>query len=231
MRDSEPDDSPPDLVPPSSLKGLPAEVRRHLGDVTHEMSNSLAYVVTNLNLLSEELSGDNPRIDGIVSDALEGSERLGDLVRTLRQVAWGVDTPNPPAERGNGTPEAAHILVVDDEEAILTAVRRALRSHTVTVAANGNEALQRIQEEAYDLVLCDLMMPGMTGMELYRTLTESDDPMRERLVFMTAGGFTSDVRHFLASVTNGVLHKPFDVKTLRWVVSQKLREQRARQSA
>ena len=44
---------------------------------------------------------------------------------------------------------------------------------------------------------------------------------------MTAGGFTTEVRRFLSKVDNGVLHKPFDVKTLRWVVTQKLKEQRA----
>ncbi len=231
MPDSEPGDNPLQQAGSTGPDALPAEVRRHIGDVTHEMSNSLAYVVTNLNLLAEELAGAEPRVNALVTDALEGSERLGDLVRTLRQTTWGNESGNPPAQQNGSRPESAKILVVDDEEAILTAVKRALRHHQVSVASNGAEALRRLENGPFDLVLCDLMMPNMTGMELYRELTRAKDPMRERLVFMTAGGFTADVRHFLASVDNGVLHKPFDVKTLRWVVSQKLREQRDRQSA
>ncbi|MEZ4319072.1 MAG: response regulator [Myxococcota bacterium] len=196
-------------------------------DLAHEMSNSLAYVVTNLNLLSEELQGANPRVKSIIEDALEGSERIGDLLRTLRRVSWGVEATNPPATEA-APAESARILVVDDEEAILTAVKRALRTHEVSVAANGDEALRKIKGESWDLVLCDLMMPGMTGIELHEKLSAEKNPVVKRIVFMTAGGFTSQVRRFLASVDNGVLHKPFDVKTLRWVVSQKLREQRAR---
>ncbi|MCB9678477.1 MAG: response regulator [Alphaproteobacteria bacterium] len=196
-------------------------------DLTHELSNSLAYVVTNLNLLSEELQGAEPRVKALVEDALEGSERIGELLRTMRRVSWGVEAANPPPTETAPAPQA-RILVVDDEEAILTAVKRALRSHEVAVAANGEEAMRKLEGGTFDLVLCDLMMPGMTGIDLYEQLAREKNPHLKRLVFMTAGGFTTDVRRFLARVDNGVLHKPFDVKTLRWVVSQKLKEHAAK---
>lgn len=210
---------------------------RHLA---HEMNNSLAYVVTNLNLLAEELEGlANPRLNALVADALEGSERIGDHLRALRRASWGVE-PRAPAEDGaapvvdDSTPEPApgdprgRILVVDDEEAILAAVRRALRAHDVVVVSDAEEAWKLIQAgPPFDLVLCDLIMSGLTGIDLYRRLQQQAPKVAERVVFMTAGGFTSEVRHFLGNVRNGVLHKPFDVKTLRWVVTSRLREHRA----
>jgi len=197
-------------------------------ELAHEMSNSLAYVVTNLNLLNEELESADPRVRALVEDALEGSERIGGLVRTLRRLSWGAERPDagPPTQAEPSS--KARILVIDDEQAILTAVKRALRSHQVSVVTSAEEALRKLEANEFELVLCDLMMPGMTGIELYHELERTHKSVLGHLVFMTAGGFTSEVRHFLASVDNGVLHKPFDVKTLRWVVSQKLNDQRAR---
>lgn len=199
-------------------------------DLTHEMNNSLAYVVTNLNLLSEELEGSDARLNALVADALEGSERMGELLRRLRRASWGVEIeknkrPDPAPAEGPAT-EPARILVVDDESAILTAVQRALRAHEVEVAHNGQEALECL-EKPFDLILCDLMMPGMTGIELFARLQNERPKVADRVVFMTAGGFTHEVRQFLFNVRNGVLHKPFDVKTLRWMVDQKLKEARS----
>lgn len=199
--------------------------------LSHEMSNSLAYVVTNLNLLAEELEGQpngrEVKLQALVQDALEGSERLGDLLRSLRTLSWGVEVSNPPAQEATST-QRGRILVIDDEEAILTAVRRALRNHDVDIETHARKALARIADGSkYDLILCDLIMQGMTGMQLYSELTANHPQVADRVLFMTAGGFTGEIRDFLGNVNNGVLHKPFDVKTLRWLVDQKLREHSA----
>jgi CheY-like chemotaxis protein len=216
-------------------KPIDATQFRHL---THEMNNSLAYVVTNLNLIAEELDTDalrtNPRLNALVSDALEGSERIGELLRALRRASWGVESSNNAVDAG--TPEPApgeprgRILVVDDEEAILAAVRRALRAHEVVVASDAEQAwslIEAAKNTPFDLILCDLIMNGASGIDLYRRLADKHPAVAEHVVFMTAGGFTPEARNFLGNVSNGVLHKPFDVKTLRWVVTSKLREHRA----
>jgi CheY-like chemotaxis protein len=62
----------------------------------------------------------------------------------------------------------------------------------------------------FDAVLCDLMMPGMSGIELYRALKARAPGMEERLVFMTGGAFTTEAEAFLDEVSNARVEKPFD---------------------
>jgi CheY-like chemotaxis protein len=62
----------------------------------------------------------------------------------------------------------------------------------------------------FDAVLCDLMMPGMSGIELYRALKVRAPGMEERLVFMTGGAFTTEAEAFLDEVSNARVEKPFD---------------------
>jgi len=201
--------------------------------LTHEMNNSLAYVVTNLHLLQEELEAcddeaQSARLMSLILDAQEGSERLGTLIRELRRQSWqGSDVVPPKPSHLPMSPtevKPGKILVIDDEDAILTAVKRALRSHDVETVQDGSSALQLLKENQYDLLLCDLIMGGLTGIDLYTTLKQTRPKVAARVVFMTAGGFTPEARTFLNTVNNSVLHKPFDVKTLRWMVNQKLGE-------
>ena len=203
-----------------------------IGRLTHEMSNALAYVVTNLNLLTEAIEANPPnpefrRLEALVADAMEGSERMGALLRSLRQLSWGdgLPTMTNAAEDTDPPASGSRILVIDDEEAILAAVQRALRPHQVDVATSGEAALDKFRQGVtYELVLCDLIMGGMSGMELYAALQKEAPAQADRVVFMTAGGFTPPMRRFLGEVRNSILHKPFDVKTLRWMVAQKLAE-------
>lgn len=210
-----------------------ANESEEFGRLTHEMSNALAYVVTNLNLLQEALeeqhaaqTAEPKRLEVLVEDAMEGSERLGALLRSLRRLSWGEGGTPIPVMREEAPVRVHRILVIDDETAILAAVERALRPHRVDVVNNGKEAIERLlgDEEPYDLVLCDLIMNGVSGIDVFQTLQEQAPEQAERVVFMTGGGFTADIRHFLAEVDNSILHKPFDVKTLRWMVSQRLQD-------
>lgn len=184
-----------------------------LSRLTHEMSNSLAYVTTNLSVLAEEIEG-SARLEGLVADALEGSERLGDLLRRLRQVGW--EQAPVPIE-----PREARILVVDDEPAILAAVQRALRRHVVVTAGSVAEASSQL-DDTVDVVLCDLVMPVRSGIDWFHEVVEHAPELAGRFVFMTGGGFNDETRTFLAETPHAVLHKPFDAKTLRWVVGTRL---------
>jgi CheY-like chemotaxis protein/two-component sensor histidine kinase len=125
----------------------------------------------------------------------------------------------PPASAARVTSPArakgAKVLVVDDEVPVASAIRRALRGHLVTTAATGEEALKGLRGgERYDVIFCDLMMPEMTGMELYEEITRAFPEQAERMVFLTGGAFTPAAREFLETVKNARLEKPFETEQL-----------------
>ena len=91
--------------------------------------------------------------------------------------------------------------------------------HDVTVLNSGPEALARLRSDpAYDVVLCDLMMPDMTGMELHDRLCQEGIASSDRVVFITGGAFTPQAREFLARVPNPRVEKPFEPAALRALV-------------
>ncbi len=105
----------------------------------------------------------------------------------------------------------ARVLVIDDELAIAKSLRRVLERHEVVIARDGIRALELLENDTdFDCVLCDLMMPGLPGSELYERLTKLNPEMGERFIFMTGGAFTQDGRAFLEGVNCPVLQKPFD---------------------
>lgn len=103
------------------------------------------------------------------------------------------------------------ILVVDDEPVIARLIQKALVEHDVTTASDGREAVALMGEHAYDVILCDLIMPEMTGMDVYRAALQRATPMHDRIVFMTGGAFTQRARDFLESVPNLRIEKPFEL--------------------
>jgi two-component system, cell cycle sensor histidine kinase and response regulator CckA len=125
-------------------------------------------------------------------------------------------------EPAPGEPLRGRILVIDDEPVIATLVRRALAEHEVYVVTSGRDALELCRAQAFDLILCDLLMPDVTGMDLYDELLSQGQRIEERILFMTAGAFTPRARRFLSRVTNPRLEKPFDVDELERAVQRAL---------
>lgn len=120
-----------------------------------------------------------------------------------------------PLRRGASTEasSSAHrILVVEDEEAVAEGLRLLLEhEYSVEVASSGSEALELLLGGGrFDAVLCDLMMPGMSGIDLYRALEARAPGAEARLVFMTGGAFTAEAEAFLDEVANPRVEKPFD---------------------
>jgi PAS domain S-box-containing protein len=132
--------------------------------------------------------------------------------------------PPPPVAPARAGPRA-RVLVVDDEPYVGRTMRRILgASHDVEVVESARAALERLgQPPAPDVILCDLMMPGMTGMELHAAVQGRDRAMAGRMVFVTGGTLHGTARGFLASVSNPVLEKPFATDLLRGVVEETLR--------
>ncbi len=125
--------------------------------------------------------------------------------------------PNRPITRRMG-----RVLVVDDEPSMHATIRRILAAdHEVEVVSKAVEALSLFRSGArFDVVLCDVMMPQTTGVELYRALKDIDPAQAARVVFMTGGAFTPTAREFLDASANRRIEKPFQVEGLRALVDE-----------
>jgi PAS domain S-box-containing protein len=125
----------------------------------------------------------------------------------------------PAARRGR-------ILVVDDEEPVLRALTRLLSNdHEIVTAQSALKALSLIGEgERFDLILCDLMMPDMTGMELHGELTRVAPEQAQRMIFLTGGVFTKRAGDFLAESGRVHVAKPFDTADLRAIIARHLQD-------
>ncbi len=142
------------------------------------------------------------------------------LPATREEFLEGQPAPPPPAPRER----RGRILVVDDEPLVGSSAKRILKSVCdVVVATSSREALELVEAgQRFDLVLCDLMMPQMTGMELHAEFSIRVPELAARMWFLTGGAFTEDARQFL--VERRWLEKPFDNESLRSCISQWLQQ-------
>jgi PAS domain S-box-containing protein len=133
-----------------------------------------------------------------------------------------VPPPPPPvaAEPAAAARSRLKLLVVDDEPLVGRSLQRILsREHDVEIADRARGALDRIAGgERFDAVLCDLMMPDVSGMAFFDEIAILDPGLQERIVFVTGGAFTEAARDFLDRVANLRLEKPVDPTTLRETV-------------
>jgi len=124
--------------------------------------------------------------------------------------------------------QRARILVIDDEQLMCELLGTMLADdYEVETLANAREALSKLQGGAsYDLILCDLMMPELTGMDLHAELSRLRPEQAARMVFMTGGTFTDRAQHFLAEHGRVQLQKPFRHDELLSLVRTRLTELR-----
>jgi two-component system NtrC family sensor kinase len=120
-----------------------------------------------------------------------------------------------------GTPPAAattttfasslKILAVDDEPALLNLLRLIFthRGHQVVTAPDGLTALQKLETQAFDLIVCDVLMPDILGPELYQTAVKKYPRLINRFIFITGNVVDMDTRIFLEKSGLAWLSKPF----------------------
>lgn len=113
-------------------------------------------------------------------------------------------------------PRRGRLLVVDDDPNVARTFAFLLSpEHDVEVSLQPRAAAGRVLGgERFDIIFCDLMMPEMTGMDLHALIAESLPEQAERIVFITGGAFTPAASAFVARMSNPLLQKPFDKKTL-----------------
>jgi signal transduction histidine kinase/CheY-like chemotaxis protein len=119
-------------------------------------------------------------------------------------------------------PARRRILLVDDEAPIHRAMRRLLEpAHQLIAVDSGERALEEVLGGAeYDVILCDLMMPRMSGMELYNRLATAAPALTRRMIFITGGAFSQGARDFLQTCDRPVLDKPIDTAALARAIAE-----------
>ena len=118
----------------------------------------------------------------------------------------------------------ASVLVVEDETALALAVTDCLRDagYAVDRAADGKEALAKIGERAFDVVVCDLKMPRLDGKAFYRQLVAKSPRTAQRVIFVTGDVAGTDAERFLEESGCRWLAKPFRLGDLLRAVSERL---------
>ena len=154
---------------------------------------------------------------------VESQPGRGSVFRVVLPAARA-PAPDEPERPVPAHAPRACILVVDDEPLVGRAIQRILGSaHQVTVETSGRAALARAERgERFDLVLCDLMMPEMTGQDLLQALERTAPELAVRVVFLTGGAFTAAAQEFLDRTGRPRLEKPFEAEALERLVAAEL---------
>jgi signal transduction histidine kinase len=163
----------------------------------------------------------------IVSDlggemSVESEVGRGTMFRVVLPSS-GVEAVAPISESGVSSRivRRGRILLIDDEPAVCRAIQRALaRHHDVVAMTSGRDAVTRVVGgERFDVIVSDLMMPEVTGMEIHDALTRQAPDQAARMVFLTGGAFTPSARQFLDSIPNPRIDKPFEMTNLLSIVA------------
>ena len=107
--------------------------------------------------------------------------------------------------------------MVDDEPTILAFLKQVLGSegYDVETVSGGEAALKRIGSEEYGLILCDIKLPGLSGVELYEQIEKVAPSLQKRVIFITGDVTSADTREFLKRTKAPYVTKPFDIAELR----------------
>ena len=114
-----------------------------------------------------------------------------------------------------------HLLVVDDEERIRQIIRKyaEFEGHTVTEAADGMEAVELCRKQTFDLIVMDVMMPEMDGLEATKAIRQSKRKDHNILIYaLSANAFIENENESLEAGMNGYLAKPIDNQKLKEVL-------------
>jgi nitrogen-specific signal transduction histidine kinase/CheY-like chemotaxis protein len=124
------------------------------------------------------------------------------------------------AHSGVNAPARPRVLLIDDEPGIRRALLRALRrSCDVTAATAADEALELLRSGMrFDVIVSDLLLPGMTGMEFYALIARELPDLTRRVLFVTGGAVTERARQFMVEHAATILSKPVDTRRLEAII-------------
>ncbi|MDX9721409.1 MAG: ATP-binding protein [Myxococcota bacterium] len=146
-----------------------------------------------------------------------------------------LDAAAPSEEAAAPTPVAQNntrgrILIIDDEAPLRNALKRILgKQHELVVLSTGREAQRLLAEDQdFDLILSDVMMPELTGIQLHEWLWTQDAKLAERMVFLTGGAFAPGAAEYLAKTGNTTLYKPIDADAISAFCAQRVKARRGK---
>jgi PAS domain S-box-containing protein len=146
---------------------------------------------------------------------VEGRDGGGARFRVELPAAGDAIAAVTAAPAGQPASSRGHVMIVDDEPLVakMLRVQLAAAGYRVTVAADAEHALETLtgDGDGIDLVYCDLMMKGMSGMDFSAALASQAPSRLRRVVFMTGGAFTQQARDFRSAHADRCVDKPFDV--------------------
>ncbi len=144
----------------------------------------------------------------------------GTTVRVYLPPSESVEEIEPtPSQLVPVAPRRARILVVDDEPVVARAMRRMLPDHEVSIVLDARHALNSFEHSGpYDVVVCDLMMPDISGADLYVQASDRWPDLRNRFLFITGGAVTPKAQELLQHPDTRCLHKPVQSDELQAMV-------------
>ncbi len=203
--------------------GVPREIQDRIFDpffTTREIGQGTGLGLSICHGIVSEHSG---RI-WVVSDGAQGSE----FHLTIPIVA--PDSPPVEAAAMRQEPAGSHtrMLVVDDEPSIRELLKAILEpmGHRVDDAADGRSAIERVKANRYGVILLDVRMPDMSGLEVFQQLKEIAGSITSRVVFMTGDLMAEETRALLEETGAPALAKPFESKDLMLAVERVLKATR-----
>ena len=198
---------------------LGAEAKLHLFDPFGSEDASglgLAMCHSILSSLEGSIDVDSGATRGTTFRVVLPGAAIADSVRFQRPRS----VPPPPAPRGES--RRARVLVVDDDPGVASTLRAMLEAHhEVTPVESGREALKiLLGEDEFDVVFCDLVMPELSGIDLYYAIELNRPHKASRFVFMTGGVFTPEAEGFLSQVKNRRIEKPFSLARIEQLLAE-----------
>ena len=192
--------------------GIPADVKSKIFDpffTTKETGKGTGLGLTVAYAIVQEHGG-SIRVDS----SPDGGASF--TVELPVSAAESVSKPRRQANMNAEHPVGASVLLVEDERALALAVSEALVDAGLQVdhAGDGEEALARVRQNTYDLVICDLKMPKVDGMALYRAIAAASPVLARRVIFVTGDVATADAERFLEESGCRWLAKPFRLADL-----------------
>ena len=198
--------------------------------VAHEINNPLTYAQLSLQRIERDPAMPD-HLREYLRDIEHGIARVASIMQSLRTFPGAASavtdipsrpehSPAPPPGPITAATPRRRVLIVDDQRLVRDTIARVLvGNHDVTAVDSGLAALTAIASATYDVIVCDVMMPGVDGREVHRRIATAHPGVERRIVFITGGTFAPDVDAFLASCGNRCLAKPFGIEQILDVVA------------
>lgn len=206
--------------------GIPPEIQERIWDPFFTTKDPGAGTGLGLSISREiiDRSGGRMYVESPVpgTNPPSGSRFIIELPASATALSSFPPMPTWPP-RSIGGP--ARVLIIEDEAALARALMAEIgRMHEVQLVPNAAEALQVLETKLFDVILCDVRMPGMSGEALFEMVRKDRPQVAVRFVFMTGVGFGADFERFLSESGRPILEKPFSVEDaltiIRKVVSK-----------